>query len=152
MITFAFYFLTSIQKIMGIVYTKIILENPRDAGNAVEGLIREQDVRRVNVSAMVDTGAWTLVINENTRAQLGLRIVQSSIAELAGGVTAPGGLTEPVTIYWKDRRCSCEAVVLPQGAAVLLGALPLEGMDLTVHPKSGEVVGAHGDKPQCIVM
>jgi hypothetical protein len=28
----------------------------------------------------------------------------------------------------------------------LLGAYPLEGMDLMVHPKNQEVIGAHGDK------
>jgi predicted aspartyl protease len=136
---------------MGIVYAEIMLENAGDVAKARDGFIPEREVRQMTVNAMVDTGAWTLVINENMRTKLGLRIVKPSIAELAGGVTAPGGLTEPITIYWKDRRCSCEAVALPQEEDVLLGALPLESMDLTVHPKSGEVVGAHGDTPMCVV-
>jgi hypothetical protein len=136
---------------MGVVYAEITLKNAADVSNADNGIIKEPAIRQMTVNALVDTGAWTLVINEKTRAKLGLRIVKPSIAELAGGVTAPGGLTEPITIYWKDRQCSCDAVVLPQEEGVLLGALPLEGMDLTVHPKSGEVVGAHGDTPMCVV-
>jgi clan AA aspartic protease len=136
---------------MGIVRAEITLKNSADVVIAARGIIQEQEVRQMTVNAMVDTGAWTLVINEKTRAKLGLQILKPSIAELAGGVTVPGGLTEPITIYWKDRRCSCEAVVLPQEEDVLLGALPLESMDLTVHPKSGEVVGAHGAAPMCIV-
>jgi hypothetical protein len=60
-------------------------------------------------------------------------------------------VTEPVRIYWKDRRTTCEAVVLPGEKDVLLGAYPLEGMDLMVHPKRQEVVGAHGDKRYNVV-
>jgi hypothetical protein len=33
----------------------------------------------------------------------------------------------------------------------LLGALPLEGMDLTVNPKRNEVVGAHGEEVRIVV-
>jgi hypothetical protein len=38
---------------------EITLENPRDAGNAVEGIIKETEVRKVTVKALVDAGAWT---------------------------------------------------------------------------------------------
>jgi hypothetical protein len=51
----------------------------------------------------------------------------------------------PVMVCWKDRETPCQAVVLPGEAEVLLGALPLEGMDLTVNPLRNEVTGAHGD-------
>jgi hypothetical protein len=34
---------------------------------------------------------------------------------------------------------------------VLLGALPLEGMDLIVDPLKQEVAGAHGDKARSVV-
>jgi hypothetical protein len=32
-----------------------------------------------------------------------------------------------------------------------MGALPLEGMDLMVHPPENEVIGAHGDKMRYVV-
>jgi hypothetical protein len=35
--------------------------------------------------------------------------------------------------------------VLPDATDILLGAIPLEGMDLTINPKR-ELVGVHGDK------
>jgi predicted aspartyl protease len=56
-----------------------------------------------------------------------------------------------VEVRWKDRKTSCEAVVLPGEPEVLLGAYPLEGLDLTVNPKRQEVVGAHGDKRYNVV-
>jgi hypothetical protein len=80
---------------------KITLENPRDAGNAVEGIIKETEMRRLTVDVLVDTGAWTLVINEETRAKLGLHVMSPSTSEVANGVVESGFLTEPVTIYWQ---------------------------------------------------
>jgi hypothetical protein len=32
-----------------------------------------------------------------------------------------------------------------------MGAYPLEGLDLMVHPKTREVIGAHGDKIRNVV-
>ena len=49
---------------MGLVKTEITLKNVADKVRANEGLISEQEIRRVTVEALVDTGAWTLVINE----------------------------------------------------------------------------------------
>ena len=72
-------------------------------------------------------------------------------ATVAGGGKVPTGITEWVEIRWKDRRASCEALVLPGEEDVLLGAYPLEGLDLTVNPKQQEVVGAHGDTVRYVV-
>jgi len=51
----------------------------------------------------------------------------------------------PLEIRWKNRRFTCDALVLPDAPDILLGAIPLEGMDLTINPKR-ELVGVHGDK------
>jgi clan AA aspartic protease len=136
---------------MGEVRTEVTLVNARDAGNAQSGFIPETEVRRLTVNAVVDTGAWTLVINEETREKLGLRVEETGETTVAGGGTVPSGITEPVRVYWKNRRTTCEAVVIPGEEDVLLGALPLEGMDLMVHPKTQEVVGAHGDRIRNVV-
>jgi clan AA aspartic protease len=131
---------------MGEVRTEITLVNIREQSVADEGYMPQEEVRRLTVNAVVDTGAWTLVINEATRAKLGLRVKKPSETTLAGGGTVSSGITEYVEVRWKDRETACEAVVLPGEQDVLLGAYPLEGMDLMVHPKKQEVVGAHGDK------
>ncbi|MDR1149969.1 MAG: aspartyl protease family protein [Spirochaetaceae bacterium] len=130
---------------MGIVRTEITLVNIEDQGVANRGYIPQDQVRRLTVNALVDTGAWTLVISEKTREKLGLRVKKTSEATVAGGGKVPGGITEYVEVRWKDRETSCEAVVLPGEEDVLLGAYPLEGLELMVHPKTQEVVGAHGD-------
>jgi clan AA aspartic protease len=139
------------EKNMGEVRTEITLVNIKDAVKAESGLIPEAEVRQLTVDAVVDTGAWTLVINEKTREKLGLRVKKPVETGVAGGGTVPGGITEYVEVRWKDRNTACEALVLPDEEDILLGAYLLEGMDLTVNPKKQEVVGAHGDKVRYVV-
>jgi clan AA aspartic protease len=136
---------------MGEVRTEVTLVNIRDAANAQSGFIPESEVRRLTVNAVVDTGAWTLVINEETREKLGLQAEETSETTVAGGVKVQSRITEYVEVRWKDRKTACEAVVLPGEEDILLGAYPLEGMDLMIHPKKQEVVGAHGDKIRNVV-
>jgi clan AA aspartic protease len=136
---------------MGAVRAEITLVNIGDQNVADRGYMPQDQVRRLTVNAVVDTGAWTLVINEKNREKLGLRVEESNETTLAGGIKVSSGITEYVEIRWKDRKTACEAIVLPGEEEILLGAYPLEGMDLMVHPKKQEVVGAHGDKRSSVV-
>jgi clan AA aspartic protease len=131
---------------MSIFSEEITLSNPRDAGNARHGIIKESEVRRLTVKALVDTCAWVLVINEETRAKLGLDIEGSIEATLADGSTNTYNQTGAVKIQWKDRSTTQQALLVPNANAVLLGALPLEGMDLMADPVNERLVGVHGDK------
>jgi clan AA aspartic protease len=134
------------ENFMGTVYADIILKNPFDEVNARNGLIRQDEVRSIAVRAVVDTGASTIVINEEQRQKLGLEKLKEKRSILADGNHVPSWRTDPVNIYWEDRGCSCDATVISKAGKVLLGAIPLEGMDLIIHPKTGELVGAHGNE------
>jgi clan AA aspartic protease len=136
---------------MSEVYTEITLVNMEDTMKARNGLIGENEVRQLTVNALVDTGAWTLIINEEIRQKLGLEVVENYEATVAGGKKESCQITEFVEIRWKNRRVACEAAVLADEQDILLGAYPLEGMDLTINPKKQEVVGAHGDQIRCVV-
>jgi len=131
---------------MGIVRTEITLKNAADESNADRGMIKDSEVRQTTVMAIADTGAITLVINEAIRQKLGLKIKGKREARLADGVAGNYDVTEPVSVHWKDRESACRAYVLPNSNNVLLGAIPMEDMDLIVNPSNLEVVGAHGDK------
>ena len=131
---------------MGTFTEEIMLANARDIGNARDGLIQDGNIRRVTINAIPDTGAWTLVINEEIRQKLGLAVVDTAVSSLADGSNTEYGLTEPVEIRWKDRRTSLEAVVIPTAGEILLGALPLEGLDLYVDPVNQRLAGVHGDQ------
>jgi glutamine amidotransferase PdxT len=55
-------------------------------------------------------------------------------------------VTEPVEIRWKERFATCNAIVIPGAENVLLGAIPLEDMDLMVNPVKQALEGVHGDE------
>jgi len=130
---------------MGNVCAEITLKNGSDLTRFKDGTISDKDIRSVTVNAVVDTGAVTLIINEDICQKLGLSIEGIRTATLAGGGKIDCKITEPVRIYWKNRDASCQAVVLPEGE-VLLGVIPLEFMDLVVDPVAEQLVGAHGDR------
>ena len=131
---------------MGLVHTKITLKNANDMMKADEGLILGNEIRKTTVNALVDSGAWTMVINNKTLKKLGLKEGRTAPGTLADGTKARYKLAGPVEISWKDRSVICEALVVPHAEENLLGAIPLEAMDLTINPRSEEVIGAHGDQ------
>ncbi|MDR3301136.1 MAG: clan AA aspartic protease [Spirochaetaceae bacterium] len=137
---------------MGLVYTDITLKNSGDVQNVGRGFVKEAEVREVAVNALVDTGSGTLVISEEIRQKLGLAITGLRRSELADGTKQVYQVTEPVDVHWKNRETSCRALVVPHARTVLLGAIPLEDMDLIVNPGAQELSGAHGDEPLCLIM
>ncbi|MDR2181097.1 MAG: hypothetical protein LBN92_00285 [Treponema sp.] len=127
------------------IYTEITLKNAGDVITARRGQVQERDIRETSVTALVDTGTGTLVISEAVRAKLGLGIIGLRQATLANTAKQVCKVTEPVDIHWKDRQTTCRALVVPEGD-ILLGAIPLEDMDLIVNPSAQELIGAHGDE------
>jgi clan AA aspartic protease len=131
---------------MGEVVAKITLVNVRDAAYARGGYIKESEVRQVTVDAVVDTGAGPLVITETMRQKLGLEIEKDDSVTLAGDVFQKCTVAEAVRIVWNDRFTLSFPYVLPAGHETLLGAIPLEDLDLLVNPVKRCLEGAHGDK------
>ena len=136
---------------MELVHTEITLKNAADEIRAKDGNLKKEEIRQVTVKALVDTGAWTLVINEAIREKLGLDFLGISHGTLANGVRGRYNRSGPLEIIWKNRSFHCEALVLPNAKEVLLGAIPLEGLDLIVNPLKEEVVGAHGDEVEYLI-
>jgi clan AA aspartic protease len=130
---------------MGTVQAEITLKNLRDKFKAEEGYIKEPEIRQTTVQAVVDTGAMTLVINEQLRQQLGLGVVGAKQATLADNTKKMVQIAETVEVHWKNRSMTCQPWVVSAGR-ILLGAIPLENMDLMVDPGSQMLIGAHGDE------
>jgi len=136
---------------MGNVFAEITVKNEVDIAFANAGHIAENKIRTVTLTAVVDTGATTLIIDEDTFKKLGLTVLDRRVINVAGGGKVEGKVTGPVRIQWKDRFASVGAVVLP-GGKTLLGVIPLEFMDLMVDPVRQELVGANGDKPELMAL
>ena len=130
---------------MGTVYAELKLRNEWDVALANKGVIQPEEIRTVTVNAIVDTGAYSLMLDEETSQKLGLEKTGEQKVRIANGERIPCPVTGPVEINWKERQSVMRAVTVPGLPKVLLGILPLEEMDIVVHPSRHELVGAHGD-------
>jgi clan AA aspartic protease len=130
---------------MGTVCTELTLRNEWDVVQAAKGFIKNDEIRTVTVTAIVDTGSYSLMLDEQTTQKLGLEKTDEQRIRIANGERVVCPVTNPVEINWKDRQSVMRVITVPGLPQILLGLLPLEEMDLIVHPNKHELVGAHGD-------
>jgi len=125
---------------MGHVYAEIELINGYDLGMAEKNVIGKEEIKRITISAMVDTGAIMLCINENIQAQLQLPVDEFRKAQMANGQIIECPVVKNVEVRFKNRATTCRAMVLPGDSEPLLGAIPLEDMDVLIHPTRQELI------------
>ena len=124
---------------MGLIRTQLELINGDDLAMVRRGMAKAEQFRSMTVPALVYCGATMLAINESIRQQLGLVKVDERLAELTDGSFATYDVVGPVEVRIPNRRCSVDAMVLPGDSEVLLGAIPMEDMDLVIEPKTETV-------------
>jgi len=125
---------------MGLVYAEIELVNSGDIYSARKGYIQPDAVKRLQVKALVDSGAYMLAINEHIKTQLDLEKVDEQVAELADGSRVKLEIVGPVDVRFENRATTCRAMVLPGDSEVLLGAIPMEDMDVLIDPKQQRLI------------
>ena len=111
---------------MGLVNAKILLKNPR-----------KPELEPIEVEALVDSGALHLCIAEHIRIQLQLDESDRREVTLADGSHKLVPYVGPIEIRFKSRIGFAGALVM--GDQVLLGAIPMEDMDLIIIPKTRTV-------------
>ncbi|MBC7888952.1 MAG: clan AA aspartic protease [Ferruginibacter sp.] len=124
---------------MGLVYADIELINLADETLCEEGYLPKEKVRSIPINVMADSGAIRLTINESIRSKLGLKIRSSMDVLLADGSKINLPVAGPVRIKFKERDCITDAYVLPNNEEPLLGAVPLELMDLIIIPTAQKI-------------
>lgn len=123
------------------IYAEIELINGEDVLNARRHLIGEEEIRRTRVTMLVDSGSYMMAINENIQEYLGLPIVEERRSiELANGKVVALDVVGPIKVRFANRMALCSAFVLPGDSEPLLGAIPMEEMDVLIHPKRQELV------------
>ena len=108
---------------MGLVIAKLVLKNPRLPRLAA-----------VKVNALADTGAVHLCIPERIRAQLRLEVTDHKEVTLADGSRRSIPYAGPIELRFKNRVGFTDALVIDD--QVLVGAIPMEDMDLVVVPRT----------------
>lgn len=108
---------------MGMIHTSITVENIFTR-------------HRMAIQALVDSGSVFMTLPAHVALQLGFDLDEVSTREaiLADGSRKRVPMVGPVRVHFEDRFCDLSALVW--GDEPLLGAVPMEMMDLVVHPAS----------------
>ena len=107
---------------MGLIRGNVSLSNPH-----------QPEFSALSVNALADTGAVHLCIPEHLAIQLNLSELEKREVVLADGHRRKVPYVGPVEVGFGNRRCFTGAMVL--GNEVLLGAIPMEDMDLVLRPQ-----------------
>jgi clan AA aspartic protease len=147
--SFKKYFFSPFLKlnIMGMVYANIELVNEDDMALNRRHYIGEEDIRQMTVNMLVDSGSVMLAINEEIQEALGLPIIdhrQSQVADERRLVLPVAG---PLVVRFEGRFCITSAIVLPSDNEPLLGAIPMEEMDLWINPNRNILTFVHPEGP-----
>ena len=111
---------------MGLIYADIELANPVNT-----------DLKPIDVKALVDTGAMTICIPEHIVIQLQLREIERREVTTADEKSHVVPYVGPIQIRFANRTCFTGALVI--GDSVLMGAVPMEDMDLVVSPAGNSI-------------
>ena len=125
---------------MGLVYAEIELINAEDIALARRHFIGEEEIKRMWVTSLVDTGSYMLCINESIQEQMQFPKVEKRNGQMADGTVQSFDVVTGVELKFKNRRTICNAMILPGDSEVLLGAIPLEDMDVLTHPLRQELI------------
>ena len=111
---------------MGHAFAEITLSNPR-----------YPELKPLQVRALAYTGSLMLCVPEHVAVQLQLEKESEREVTVADGRRQKVPYVGPLRVTFQNRACYVGALIL--GDEVLLGAVPMEDMDLVVVPGNREV-------------
>jgi len=112
---------------MGLTYADIELSNPA-----------KPSLKPIKVRALVDTGAVMMCIPGHIVVQLHLEEIEKLEVTTADEKQHVVSHVAPIRIRFENRNCVTGAYVI--GSEVLLGAVPMEVMDVVISPSGGTIM------------
>lgn len=125
---------------MGLVHAEIEIINSVEKEMVRRHIIDQDEVKRMLLTVLVDSGTMNLCINESIQAIMNLPFVRKERKRLANEEIINCDVVGPVEVRFGEAVCSCNAVVLPGNSEPLLGVVPMEDLDVSIHPVRQELV------------
>jgi clan AA aspartic protease len=125
---------------MGLVYADIELINADDVALAKRNIIGNEEIKKVSLNMLVDSGAYMMAINETIQSQLELPFIEKRKVQVADSRVVEYDVVGPIHVKFANRKATCNAFVLPGDSEPLLGAIPMEEMDVLIHPLRQQLV------------
>jgi len=120
------------ERFIGRFSVEVELANDKDIVRAEAGIISPEQVRRVRIRGVIDSGATRLVIPESVAVKLGLEYSGQVTVRYADGRSADRSLAQRVHLSYGGRASVFNAIVEPGRESVLAGAIVLEDLDFLV--------------------
>ena len=117
---------------------KAVFHNGVDYARWVGGELPEGSVRRVNVEALVDTGATYPALPKDLIRRLGLVFLREVEGEVEGG--AVKRLYGLAVVQVDDRTAVCPVIERPENSTPIVGVVALEQMGFRVDPVAGKLL------------
>ena len=115
---------------MGEVKVQIELENFVDRYRYLEKQIGEEEIRRYQMEALIDTGVVMLALPQDVVEKLGLRILRTVVVTYVDERKEERSVAGTVTIKIGDRFMNTDCIVGPPLSEALIGQVVLEELDL----------------------
>lgn len=125
---------------MGRAVEKVKVKNYGDVLKVAEGLLSEDQIRTVEVDAIVDTGATYLCLPPCKIEELGLLYSHLGIVKTANG-DVERRIFAGADITIKERNVEMQVMESDANTPPLIGYLILEALDFVVNPKTRGVMG-----------
>jgi len=123
---------------LGHIYVDAVFHNPIDYTEFTQGKRELEGVRRVNLKALVNTGATFPALPEDIVEGLGLPIHSEVEAETATGRERVKLALAVIQV--EDRTAASYVIVRPRGTTPLISVVALEQMGFRVDPVTGRLV------------
>ena len=119
---------------MGEIKVKVLLENERDISMWQEGRLKKEEMRRVELEALVDTGAVMVLLPQDVVEALGLKKIDKAIVTLANEEKIELDVAGTISLMIANRKMKTDCLVGPPQCEPLIGQIVLERLDLIVDP------------------
>jgi len=132
---------------MGRIVAKIKVENLADVLLVERGELSPQEIRHMEMEALVDTGATLLCLPAKAIEDLGLSPLGIRRATTATGVVERK-VFRGAQLTILNRTCTVDVMELEDSVPALIGYIPLENLDLQPDPQKKTLIPnpEHGDK------
>ncbi|HUT13210.1 MAG TPA: aspartyl protease family protein [Thermoguttaceae bacterium] len=126
---------------MGKVQVAAKIENLEDLFKVQAGTLDSDRIRTVEVpDALVDTGAVMLSLPKRLVARLGLKPYRTRRVRTVGGIVETS-ICAAVRLTVQGRDFTTDVAEIPDECPVLIGQIPLEGLDFVVDPVGQRLIG-----------
>jgi clan AA aspartic protease len=127
-------FFKSLGEEMGEIRVILEIENTGDRYLCQKNFIQENQVRKIVIDALVDTGAVMLLLPQDRVEELGLEKGDKVIVTLANEQKIELDMAHTLTIKIGNRSMRTDCLVGPPQCEALVGQLILERLDLIIDP------------------